>query len=152
MIIIFTRDDKSFMTRVTHSINLNKGKYVEVKNATDRKLFAYGTDKPLDIVKVFGPGIQFENRKQRTDIMVIEGKCVSLLGKDNATRLGLLKVGPTASVNLVKKYEDCFTCLCKLKVFQLGVDVDLSLYLVIQPFGNSCLVVCVALLKRGSSI
>jgi hypothetical protein len=105
----------------------------KLRMQTRNYLLMVQISKPLNIVKVFGTDIPFEDRKQRT--------CVPLLGKDTATRLGLLKVDPTASVNLVesklegvlRKYEDCFTCLGKLHDLQLKVHVDPSLNLVIHP-------------------
>lgn len=73
------------------------------------------------------------------NILVVEKAQVPLLGKNTATALGVLHIGPKVSVNAIQltqttdfcaqlkeQYKGCFEGLGKLRYFQLSIHLDSS--------------------------
>ena len=65
----------------------------------EKKLFAYGQTKPIEVVGTFKSEIYCEKSGEMCvdEFTVIEGHGKALLGKDTAETLNVLRVGPTSS-------------------------------------------------------
>ena len=115
---------------------LKKSKVKCVSRTCQKKLFAYGSTKPLKVAGSFTASIQLGEQTQNAEFIVIEGKGQALLGRHTATQLGVLKITDpnSSSVNVVdeentrdkllKTYEKCFQGIGKLKDFQLEIPID----------------------------
>ena len=109
---------------------------------TVKTIFSYGSTKPLKTAGTFYSTVEFGgNCLENVEFIVIEGKGKSLLGRDTATKLGLLKLGPevntinttTYTDTILKKYSTCFEGLGKLENFQLKIPIDQNVDPIIQP-------------------
>lgn len=103
-----------------------------------KKLYAYGKSEPLDILGKFRTEIQIADRDTVADFYVINGTGKSLLCKDTAQQLDVLRLGPQiqqiSSVDdLEASYPECFTGLGKLKGYQAKVHIDPDIKPVAQP-------------------
>ena len=65
-----------------------------------KKLFAYGSDTPLPIVGEFSTLVKSGNEQVTATFVVIKGNGRSLLGKETAEVLRILKVGPDSDSNI----------------------------------------------------
>ena len=99
---------------------------VKCKSArSDKKLYAYAAQTPLDVIGTFSCKVSAGRNTVNTEFCVINGKRDPLLGRDTATRLGVLKTGiDIAAVNtstqtigevLQEKYPEVFSGVGKLK-------------------------------------
>lgn len=74
----------------------NEAAIFDVEKSSSRRIFAYATNKPLEITATFKAWIEVEcanKPKQFTQFFVIKGAARSLLSKDTAKRLKLLNIG-----------------------------------------------------------
>ncbi|KAI0225432.1 hypothetical protein LSAT2_023766 [Lamellibrachia satsuma] len=106
-----------------------------VSRRTNKKLFAYGQEKPIDVLGTFVAEIECENndRKCEGQFTVIKGTGKTLLGRRTAEKLDVLRIGPlehphTFSVteegtdaDIRWKFADVFAGVGKLKNYQLKV-------------------------------
>ena len=118
-----------------------------VSRRTNKKLFAYGQEKPIDVLGTFVAEIEYENndRKCEGEFTVINGTGKTLLGRRTAEKLDVLMVGPlehphTYSVteegtdaDICRKFADVFAGMGKLKNYQLKLHVDKILQPIAQP-------------------
>ena len=112
---------------------------------SNTKIFPYMSTIPLKVRRSFYSKLTHKDRSIDAKFYVVEGNCGSLLGKDSATRINLLRVGPENSfpVNtlstpntvegIVSKYPSVFSGVGKLKNFQVKVHIDPTVTPVIQP-------------------
>ena len=92
-----------------------------------RKLYPYGSTKPLETLGVFKAKVQCDREQIEAEFIVIAGKGRSLLGRETAVQLGVLSLGLLANnveVSLMDQYPECFQGLGKLKDFQAKIYVD----------------------------
>ena len=83
------------------------------------------------------------NATVEADFVVIDGDGRTLLCRDTAEKLNLLRIGPIHSVNSVEvettdqdirdKYKELFTGVSLLKGYELKLNVDTSVKPVAQP-------------------
>ena len=67
---------------------------VKCKSArSDKKLFAYASQTPLDVIGTFSCEVSAGRNTANAEFCVISGKGDPLLGRDTATSLGVLKIG-----------------------------------------------------------
>ena len=67
---------------------------------SDKKLFAYASQTPLDVLGTFSCEVSAGRNTANAEFCVINGKGDPLLGRDTATSLGVLKIGiDVAAVN-----------------------------------------------------
>ena len=113
----------------------------------EKKLFAYGPTKPIEVVGTFESEIHCEESGEKCvdEFTVVEGRGKALLGKDTAEKLNVLRVGPPnspqaysitsegTSGDIVKNVADVFSGVGKLKVFQLKLHVNKDVKPVAQP-------------------
>lgn len=100
-----------------------------------RKLFAYGQQKPLDIIGVFQAeiGCDSSGHSCTGEFTVINGSGRPLLGKDTAKQLDILRLGPTLTPHVYmiegdgddikRKFSAVFSGVGKLKNYQLKLHI-----------------------------
>ena len=60
---------------------------------SDKKLYAYASQTPLDVVGTFSCEVSAGKNTANAEFCVIKGKGDPLLGRNTATSLGVLKIG-----------------------------------------------------------
>ena len=113
----------------------------------EKKLFAYGQTKPIEVVGTFESELYCEKSGEKCvdEFTVVEGHGKALLGKDTAEKLNVLRVGPPSSpqaysitsegnsVDIVKNFADVFSGVGKLKDYQLKLHINKDVKPVAQP-------------------
>ena len=109
-----------------------------------RELFAYGGAEPLPTLGTFTADVSLTGNKSgcRADFVVVKGDGRTLLGRETAEILNLLRVGPFQANNVVSeglescirgKYKALFTGVGLLKGYELKLHIDESVKPVAQP-------------------
>ncbi|XP_062616425.1 uncharacterized protein K02A2.6-like [Saccostrea cucullata] len=120
---------------------LKKNHINYVSSKVEKKLYAYGSQKPLKVAGIFTATVKY-NQTVIPDVefAVIEGEGQALLGRDTAVQLGMLQIVSSVSeaVNLdnrtvFEKYPNGFKGVGKLKSFQLEIPINPDVEPVIQP-------------------
>ena len=126
----------------------NKVKCKSIRS--DKKLYAYASQTPLDVIGTFSCEVSTERNTVNAEFCVIDGKGDSLLGRETATSLGVLKIGiDIAAVNtgrqnigealqdigeaLQEKYPEVFSGVGKLKDRAVQLHIDPNVKPVAQP-------------------
>ena len=98
---------------------------------SSKKLYAYGSDSPLEVVGKFSCEISVQKHNQskiksvQADFYVVKGNDVSLLGKATAIELGVLKLGIySVNENIKQEYSDIFSGVGKLDDFKLKLHIN----------------------------
>ena len=109
-----------------------------VSKQSTKKLYAYGAVSPLEVIGTFTADISMGNKCVSAEVTVVKGQGESLLGRETATELGVLKLQiPVNHVvdysELMTRYKDVFTGIGKLKDFQLNLHIDQQ----VQPVAQS---------------
>ena len=89
-----------------------------------RKLYPYGSTKPLETLGVFKSKIQCGCEDIEAEFIVYAGKGRTLLGREAAVQLGVLSLGPQANaveLSITDQYPECFQGLGKLKNYQAKI-------------------------------
>ena len=86
------------MDRATRESLKQKGVKCKSRKC-EKKLFACGQTKPIEVVGIFESEIHCEESGEEgvDEFTVVEGRGKALLGKDTAEKLNVLKVGPLNS-------------------------------------------------------
>ena len=109
--------------------NLKSQKIKCKSEKSNKKLYAYGSDSPLEVVGKFSCEVYIQNQSKmksaQAEFYVVRGNGVSLLGKATAIELGVLKLG-IYSVNedIKGKYCDIFKGVGKLENFKLKLHIN----------------------------
>ncbi|XP_061187089.1 uncharacterized protein LOC133195250 [Saccostrea echinata] len=107
-----------------------------------KRLFSYGSKEPLQILGTFRALTKYRLRETYAEFAVVNGDYISLLGKDTAVELGVLRIGvdgpDLCSVvseldKIVASRNPVFDGVGKLKKFQLKIHVDKTVTPVAQP-------------------
>ena len=105
----------------------------------NKQIYAYASDKPLEIKGTFECEVRARKGREKAEFVVVRGRGVPLLGKQTATKLGMMKVGiyvgaVTSHAEKVRhEFPDVFTGLGKMKDTQITLHVDPSVTPVAQP-------------------
>lgn len=123
-----------------------KTQRIQCKTRKEAKvLFAYGNTKPLPTLRTFTAHVMRTDTDTtvEADFVVIDRDGRTLLCRDTAKKLNLLRIGPTYSVNSVEvettyqhirdKYKELFNGVGLLKGYELKLNVDISVKPVAQP-------------------
>lgn len=113
---------------------------------TQKKLYAYGASKPLEITHSFKAMVNSGEHQALAEFVVVKGRGPILLGRETSIQLNLLQLAHVCEVKQSKltelqtRFKECFTGLGKLKGFKLQLHVDPSVRPVAQgprriPFG-----------------
>ena len=99
---------------------------------SSKRLFAYGQKDPIEVIGTFVSEIvcKISGNSCVDEFTVVKGPGRSLLGKNTAEKLGVLRVGPDvcsltvegSDADIREKYREVFTGVGKLKDFQLKCD------------------------------
>ena len=110
---------------------------------SSKELFAYGQKDPIEVIGTFVSEIVCEISCNSCvdEFTVVKGPGRSLLGKNTAEKLGVLRVGPDvcsltvegSDADIREKYREVFTGVGKLKDFQLKLHVRDDVTPVAQP-------------------
>ena len=110
-----------------------------------RILFAYGNTKPLPTLGTFTADVMSTdtNVTCTADFVVMDGDGRTLLCRDTAEKLNLLRIGPSHVVNSVgaeitgqdikDRYKELFNGVGLLKDYELKLNIDDSVKPVAQP-------------------
>ncbi|XP_048774395.2 uncharacterized protein K02A2.6-like [Ostrea edulis] len=107
-----------------------------------KRLFSYGSKEPLQILGTFQTVAKYGLRETSAEFAVVKGDYISLLGKDTAVELGVLRIGVEGSDfcsviseidKIVASRNTVFDGVGKLKNFQLRIHVDKTVTPVAQP-------------------
>ncbi|XP_062568299.1 uncharacterized protein K02A2.6-like [Saccostrea cucullata] len=114
---------------------------MSLSRSTNR-LFSYGSKEPLQILGTFRAVTKHGLRETYAEFAVVEGDYISLLGKDTAVELGVLRIGTDESDlcsvrseldRIVASRNSVFNGVGKLENFQLEIHVDKTVTPVAQP-------------------
>lgn len=109
-----------------NKLTKNKSTMWNISDSSSTRLSAF-TGCPMKIVKEFAAGIRIGNAAEIiATFYFVDSNGISLLGKDTAIALQVLKLGPSASVNAVIENKQPFS---KIK----GITVKLSIDRTIKP-------------------
>jgi len=105
---------------------------------TNKHIFAYGSKTPLKLAGTFRANVKYKQTSaNNVEFTVLDGKGQSLLGKQTAIMLDVLRVGPQVcaigSESIENKYPGLFSGMGKLKDFQMRIPIDDTVDPVIQP-------------------
>ena len=110
---------------------------------SDKKLYAYASQTPLDVVGTFSCEVSAGKNTANAEFCVIKGKGDPLLGRNTATSLGVLKIGidiaavgtssQTIGEALQEKYPEVFSGVGKLKDRTVQLHIDPNVKPVAQP-------------------
>jgi hypothetical protein len=120
-----------------------KGRRVKcVSRLSDKKIYGYGNDKPLNVAGCFNANVSVNDKCVHADFFVVEEKGQALLWKQTALDLGILQIHvPKETVNVLssdrksvitQKYPKCFEGIGKLNNFQLKIPIDEHVTPVVQ--------------------
>ena len=113
-----------------------KAKHIKCKSErSNKKLYTYSSDKPLDLIGKFSTVVSLKGPHQEieADFYVINGEGPALLGKQTAMDLGVLKIEINAvQDDKLKKYAECFNGIGKLSDYELKLHIDDSVEPVAQ--------------------
>jgi len=118
--------------------NMMKKKQVKCESRKSTKeIYAYGSETPLKVIGMFSCIVTLRQISINADFYVIEGKGKSLLGRNTAEQLGVLRVGFVRGINtgqdILAEYPECFEGIGKLKGFKAKFYVDGNVRPVAQP-------------------
>ena len=108
-----------------------------VSSKETKTLYAYGSTEPLEVAGAFKATVSVGNDSvENEEFVVIEGAGQSLLGRDTALKLNVLKLGPSVNVindrGILNQYPEVIKGFGKLKNFQLKVPLDRTVTPVVQ--------------------
>ena len=122
---------------------LRKNKVKCESARSSRKLYAYASQTPLDVIGTFSCEVSAGSNTASAKFCVINGEGDPLLGKDTATSLGVLKIGigiaavsadpKTIGGILQQKYPNVFSGVGKLKDRAVQLLINPNVTPVAQP-------------------
>lgn len=121
---------------------LKKRKKILTSQQFNKKIYPYGSSKPLDTLGSSMADISVGNSSVKAEFIVIQGNGQALLRLKTATELGILKVAHAnflLEANIFTKYEKYFNGVGKLKNFKLMLHIDENVTPVAQEvFWSRC--------------
>ena len=105
----------------------------------NKQIYAYASDKPLEIKGTFECEVRAGKGREKAEFVVVKGRGVPLLGKQTATKLGMMKVGidvgavTSHAEQFRHEFPEVFTGLGKMKDTQITLHVDPNVTPVAQP-------------------
>lgn len=117
---------------------LKKQKILCSTSSTSKMLYPYGNKEPLSVLGKFCADVEVRNKKESAVFYVIKGRGSPLLGKETATKLGVLTIG--LPVNQIENLQENAKgsnvkkkTIGKLKNFQMKLPVKDGVVPVYQP-------------------
>ena len=117
---------------------LKQDKIKCVLRKSDKKLYAYGSKQPLNVLGTFSTLVRVRGKETEAKFVVINGKGAALLGRETAIQLGVLKLGTqvctvTSNETITFDYKEIFEGVGKLKDYQVKLHVNPYVPPVAQP-------------------
>ena len=117
---------------------LKQDKIKCVSRKSDKKLYAYGSKQPLNVLGTFSALVRVEGKEIEAEFVVINGEGAALLGRETAIQLGVLKLGTrictvTSSETIMSDYKEIFEGVGKLKDYQVKLHVNPDVPPVARP-------------------
>ena len=117
---------------------LKQDKIKCVSRKNDKKLYAYGSKQPLNVLGTFSARARVEGKEAEAEFVVINGEGAALLGRETAIQLGVLKLGNqictvTSKETIMSDYKEIFEGVGKLKDYQVKLHVTPDVPPVAQP-------------------
>lgn len=105
------------------------------RKVNDKKIYAYGQDKALELLEEFDCNVEIEKRESRATFLVLKGKGRALLGFETATKLEILQIETKISNihNFEQEQDPIYRGIGKLKDFQLKLPIDKEYPPIAQP-------------------
>jgi len=89
-----------------------------------KKIYAYGSQTPLKTVGKFSTVAEVGNRETQAEFIVIDGTGRSILGRDTAIELKVLRVGPEINAVQEMEYAGLFEGIGKLRDYKAKLHID----------------------------
>ena len=121
---------------------LKANKVACTSTKSSKKLYAYGSNQPLQVAGMFTAEVSVEESVlSGVEFIVIENEGHALFGRETAISLGVLKLGAHVNsldgakreASIFEKFPGCCEGIGKLKDFQLKVPIDPEIPPVAQP-------------------
>ena len=125
---------------------LKANKVACVSTKASKKLYAYGSNQPLQVAGMFTAEVSVgESVLSGVEFVVIENEGHALLGRETVISLGVLKLGAHVNslevstdgakgeASIFEKFLGCCEGIGKLKNFQVKVPIDQEVPPVAQP-------------------
>ena len=125
---------------------LKANKVACVSTKASKKLYAYGSNQPLQVAGMFTAEVSVgESVLSGVEFVVIENEGHALLGRETVISSGVLKLGAHVNslevstdgakgeASIFEKFPGCCEGISKLKNFQLKVPIDPEVPPVAQP-------------------
>jgi len=117
---------------------LKQDKIKCVSRKSDKKLYAYGSKQPLNVLGTFSALARVEGKETEAEFVVINNEGAALLGRETAIQLGVLKLGTrictvTSNETIMSDYKEIFEGVGKLKNYQIKLHVNPDVPPVAQP-------------------
>ena len=132
----------NLIDQTTWEVLKKKSVQCESKKSS-KKLFAYGQENPIEVIGTIVLEIvcEISGNSCVNEFTVVKGPGRSLLRKNTAEKLGVLRVGPDvcsltaegSDADIREKYIEVFTGIGKLKDFQLKLHIKDDVKPVAQP-------------------
>ena len=81
---------------------LKQDKIKCVSRKSDKKLYAYESKQPLNVLGTFSALAKVEGKEAEAEFVVINGEGAALLGRETAIQLGVLKLGNQYKIQIRK--------------------------------------------------
>jgi hypothetical protein len=113
-----------------NDLKARKIKCTTEKDTNNKRLYPYGSHRPLQIMGTFKCGVTVKGHStsQEEEFTVVKEKGCNLLGKDTGIRLGILKLGinqmTSGNIDWESEFPTVFNGLGKLKDYQLEIAID----------------------------
>ena len=94
---------------------------------TERKLYPYGSTKPLQVAGEFDADVIFRDKQVKASFIVIEDRAIAILGRQSSEELGVLRIESVNTVedmSFLDEYKALFEGVGKLKDFQAKIYTD----------------------------
>ena len=117
---------------------LKQDKIKCVSRKCDKKLYAYGTKQPLNVLRTFSALARVEKKETEAEFFVINVEGAAVLGRETAIQLGVLKLGKqictvASNETIMSDYKEIFEGVGKLKDYQVKLHVNPDVPPVAQP-------------------
>ena len=89
-----------------------------------KKIYAYGSHTPLKTVGKFSTVVEVGNHKTQAEFIVIDGTGRSILGRDTAVDLKVLRVGPEVNAIQEMEHAGLFEGIGKLRDYKAKLHID----------------------------
>jgi len=111
---------------------LKQHKIVAVLKHTNKRLYPYGSRNPLSIIGKFTSSTEVGKQETEAEFLIIPGQGHTILSKETAEKLGVLRIGPkvyTMAEKLTakdtqKQYPSVCNGIGKIKNYQAEINID----------------------------